>query len=164
MEERLPSYYDNERIFRAELFNFSVISFAFVSLFIYNHLVGFYQPFLTIYELLISIGLCLIAYLLSAFAAASLNRTEKLFSYFTSVSALGSLIFGIGLTMFLYVDTLVDIRNYRELSFSISGDPPRPELPTLAEMLLFGVGITFTAFVCTGVLHKVFNQAPASRR
>lgn len=161
MKERIPKYsYDGRRTILLGLFGFCAISISVISLFAFDEVRGRYhvEPVLTLPELAVAVLLCLVAYGLAVFATISFQRTlQKFVSDSIAVYAVGSLIFGISMAAFLYVDTLIDIRNHRELSFSFSGDPPRPVLPTILELLLYAGAIASASFVSTSVLNKVFR-------
>ena len=162
MENQLSEMFQKTAIVRAGLFCCVVIAFALISLFTYSHLVGSYhvEPFLTLNELVITISLSLVAYGLSIGMTISLlPRLNRFLSDFTLVSGFGSILFGAAMACFLYFDTLIDLQQYRELSFRIFGTAPRPVLPTIEDLSVYSASFAITSFVSVNVLHSVFRSS-----
>ena len=161
MSEKFPRYsYGRERLISIGLFCSSVIGFSLISLFIFDTLRGRYhtEPFLYLTELIVCLGLCFISYISAAQLTIHMKRTlQRFVSDWLSISAFGSFFFGALMASFLYIDTLTDLRNYRELSFWISGTPPRPILPTAEHLIIYALAFGATACVSTSVLYQVFR-------
>lgn len=150
--------YSLRSIFVSGIFCSLILSGNIFSLTVWNSFVGHYHlpPIFTTTELTFTIACCFISFPLAAGLVFCLKELfQKFINSWLLVSFLGSLIFSTLLVACDYINTIIEIKNYKEPSFWASGDFGRPELPTFEELFLFVLILTMAGFVNTSLVYSL---------
>ncbi len=117
------------------------------------------QYMITETEFIFSVGCCLVSYLLaSVLVFYTKSFLQNLASPWLMLSLIGSVFFSILLTVFDYINTINEIKNYKKPSFWISGDFGPPELPTFEELILFVFVTSVAAFLNTSLIYFLWRD------
>lgn len=167
MKRELPKYFYSTRNTFSAAFGFSVIlSASIIVLHIWDTFRYRYHipTILTATEFVFCIACCFVSYFLaSGIVFYGKLYFQRISSSWLIISIIGSIIFTILLTVFDYVNTNYQIKNYNkpsfsEISFSISGDFGPPELPTFEEVILFVFATAIATFLNTSLIYSLWQN------
>ena len=157
----LKESYSLRNIFISGIFCSMILSGSIISLHIWDLFrYRYHIPFIfTPTELGFTIACCFISYILAVGLVFYFrNFFQKFINPWLIVSFLGSVIFSLLLVICDYFNTVIEIRNYKEPSFWMSGETGRPEFPTFEELILFILIMSIAAFVNTSLIYSLFRH------